>query len=69
VDAELLGGPGEVAAGLGQDPADEPALELAPAVFEVNPAYDHLVYEAIQQFLHGLLGRPESLRYLRKCRG
>jgi hypothetical protein len=52
-----------VAAGLGQDPADEAALELAPAVFVVNAAFDHLVDEAIQQFLHGLLGRLRGLRY------
>jgi hypothetical protein len=63
MDAQLLGGPGEVAAGLGQDPADEPALEFAPAVFEMNAAFDHLIDEAIEQFLHGLLGRPEDLRY------
>ena len=59
---ELFGRPGQVAAGLGQDPADEAALELAPTVFEVNAAFDHLVDQAIQQFLHGLLGRPRGLR-------
>jgi hypothetical protein len=62
VHPELFGRPGEVAAGLGQDPADEAALELAPTVFEVNAAFDHLVDQAIQQFLHGLLGRPQGLR-------
>ncbi len=65
MDAELLGGPGEVPAGLGQDPADEAALELAPPVLEMNSACNHLVDQAIQQFLHGLLGRPAGLRYAR----
>jgi len=60
VHPELFGRPGEVAAGLGQDPADEAALELAPTIVEVNAALDHLVDQAIQQFLHGLLGRAQA---------
>jgi hypothetical protein len=64
MDAELVSGFGQVAAGLGEDPADEPPLELATAVLEMNSAGDHLIDKAIQQFFHGLLGRPQGLRYI-----
>jgi hypothetical protein len=52
MDAQPVGGVGQVTVGFREDALDEPPLELPPAIVEGDAAGHHGIDEAIEELAH-----------------